>query len=672
MQFMGLKYFAHNKLSIVFKLHLEGVYEMRVKQLTKSVKMWVAAIMTVLLLACFIPIQIASASTGDIVGVDGRIIPKDKTGDTSAWIEIAKFDSYSLILRQEPLTSKPIQFRTDLVYDNQYTFSTVRRDINNWYNYTLSSSAGLRNFAVTNNAMSHWGTYGTTYVDGISQPLGAAAPNGDDIAFALSFCEAAFFCSTQYISDWTTGTLVSSPKLASNNYLKLLPKYVNGGATPAYWLRTPGTSYTLACCVAFQGQPSGTPIEVVMGRTNQNNITGVFGHYRPAMWVGSGIFGDDKMTVTYNPNGAASSVITDTVTANTSYTIRADNTYTRTGYTFVNWNTMPNGTGVTYNAGQTVNLTASLTLYAQWKATPQLAVTYYPNGGTGRVITDSVNANTTYTIRAANTYTRTGYTFVNWNTRADGLGVTYNAGQTIYLTASITLYAQWKQDPKLTVTYNPNGSTGNVITESVDANTYYIIQSNPYTMTGYTFVNWNTRADGLGVPYTPGQSVYMTASLTLYAQFKLTTQAYVIYDPNGGMGNINIIPVNANISYTIRDQGYSRNQYIFSGWNTKVDGTGTNYSNNQSINITSTIILYAMWIHVDPVIYVVYDPNGGNGSTTVIPVLSNTYYTIQDQGFTKPSYRFTSWNTLPNGTGIKYNNGDRILVTNSVILYAQW
>lgn len=41
---------------------------------------------------------------------------------------------------------------------------------------------------------------------------------------------------------------------------------------------------------------------------------------------------------------------------------------------------------------------------------------------------------------------RKGYSFVGWNTAADGSGTSYEAGTKIKLTAPVTLYAQWKKD----------------------------------------------------------------------------------------------------------------------------------------------------------------------------------------------------------------------------------
>lgn len=74
----------------------------------------------------------------------------------------------------------------------------------------------------------------------------------------------------------------------------------------------------------------------------------------------------------------------------------------------------------------------------------QRTVSYKSNGGSG-----SMDSQTFYpddgesvTIKE-NGFTRSGYSFVNWNTSWDGKGTSYNAGST-YKGNGMTLYAQWK------------------------------------------------------------------------------------------------------------------------------------------------------------------------------------------------------------------------------------
>jgi hypothetical protein len=251
-------------------------------------------------------------------------------------------------------------------------------------------------------------------------------------------------------------------------------------------------------------------------------------------------------------------------------------------------------------------------------------------------------------------------------------------------TTDLTLYAQWKQVVVLSVTYQPNGGIGNTNVYSVTPYTNYTIQDQGYRHSNpaYTFDSWNTRADGLGTKYTNGQSVYMTTTnLVLYAQWIIVDpQVYVIYDPNGGIGYTNIYTVPVNTYYTIRDQGYkhSNSAYTFDGWNTKPDGTGISYTNDKIIYLTSTIILYAQWKINEPTVFVIYDPNGGDGQIIEVSVPKNSYYTIKNQGYTWKNsngenlFICINWNTDEDGLGIPYENGQTIFVTDTIILYAQW
>lgn len=54
--------------------------------------------------------------------------------------------------------------------------------------------------------------------------------------------------------------------------------------------------------------------------------------------------------------------------------------------------------------------------------------------------------------------TKSGYTFVEWNTKSDGDGTSYDYGDTIKVTKDITLYAQWKENSTTTTT-TTNDST---------------------------------------------------------------------------------------------------------------------------------------------------------------------------------------------------------------------
>ena len=59
----------------------------------------------------------------------------------------------------------------------------------------------------------------------------------------------------------------------------------------------------------------------------------------------------------------------------------------------------------------------------------------------------------------ANSFTREGYNFLNWNTAADGTGDSYADGATVNLTENTTLYAQWEDNHSLTKVINKKDAT---------------------------------------------------------------------------------------------------------------------------------------------------------------------------------------------------------------------
>ena len=92
-----------------------------------------------------------------------------------------------------------------------------------------------------------------------------------------------------------------------------------------------------------------------------------------------------------------------------------------------------------------------------------------------------------------------------------------------------TLYARWVLP---NITYNANGGTGTVPIQDPDLQ-YTILSPNDYTDTypdiytlhkdGYTFVGWNTAANGSGTIYIPGDSITTLANdITLYAQWEVS------------------------------------------------------------------------------------------------------------------------------------------------------
>ncbi len=192
-------------------------------------------------------------------------------------------------------------------------------------------------------------------------------------------------------------------------------------------------------------------------------------------------------------------------------------TPTRTGYTFRNWNTNSGGTGTAYYSGSSYKPTGTSTLYAQWTANTY-TVSFNANGGSGAPANQTKTYGQTLTLSSTKP-TRTGYTFKNWNTKADGSGTSYAAGASYTTNAAVTLYAQWTANT-YTVSFNANGGSGAPANQTKTHGQTLTLSSTKPTRTGYTFKNWNTKADGSGTSYAAGASYTTNAAVTLYAQWQ--------------------------------------------------------------------------------------------------------------------------------------------------------
>ena len=150
----------------------------------------------------------------------------------------------------------------------------------------------------------------------------------------------------------------------------------------------------------------------------------------------------------------------------------------------------------------------------------EYTVSYDANGGTGSMKAVTVKENETITI-AENAFTRSMFKFIGWNTKADGTGTSYADKASIKVTQSITLYAQWEK--YYTITFDANGGTGSMSEMTCVYGQNITLTENKFTRAGYYFRVWNTKSDGTGTSYNNKASITPTQSITLYAQWKVST-----------------------------------------------------------------------------------------------------------------------------------------------------
>ncbi len=327
---------------------------------------------------------------------------------------------------------------------------------------------------------------------------------------------------------------------------------------------------------------------VVQGSTDKAHYKLISDTYGLAA-VGGNLVAKEKYTVTYNENGG-------TIANKSSYTSYIHTVGlklpepTRTGYTFGGWYTDSACTGKPVTDITTTD-TGAKTYYAKWTA-DTYTVTYNKNSGT---IKNESNY-TSYTYGAGLKLpepTRAGYTFGGWY-KNSGLTGTAVTSITTIDTGAKTYYAKWTANT-YTITYDGNGSTGGSTADSV--HTYDTAK--------------NLTANGYEKKYT------VTFSHN-YAGINNKTETAA---------------------------------YMFDGWNTKADGSGTAYKDNSSVtNLTAingeTLTLYARWSPASPV------------SISYMP--------------TRTNYTFAGWYADKDCSGSRVDSDGTYIPTASVTLYAKW
>lgn len=214
--------------------------------------------------------------------------------------------------------------------------------------------------------------------------------------------------------------------------------------------------------------------------------------------------------------------------------------------------------------------------------------------------------------------------------------------------------ANWKINT-YTLTYNANGGSVNATSKSLTYGSQYGNLPTP-TRTGYTFNGWYTAASG-GSKVSSATTMG-AGNITIYAQWK-PIYYKIAFDPNGGIFDENdpmwdIIP-SYDMEVKLTKNKFTRVGYKFNGWNTKPDGSGVSYSDEQTVkNLTSidstTIVLYAQWKPNAYTYNIKYVSSSGKslGNTTIQGVFgtSTTVNAPSKNGYTKPSSQTVKFDSV--------------------------
>lgn len=292
----------------------------------------------------------------------------------------------------------------------------------------------------------------------------------------------------------------------------------------------------------------------------------------------------------------------DSVFAGVALTARA-NTFTKAGYSFYGWCTVPAAagnnctSGTRYTAGATLlnPETTTVTLYATWSNATIYTLTFDSQLGSS---VDPINFIANDSITLPSNPTRTGYTFTGWFTvPTGGTQVTSPYSPP---SSNTTLYARWSAS-SYQVTYygndNTSGTPPGAVTKLYNES-HTVLGPGNLAKTGHTFGGWNTDSDGTGNNYVENDTFTVLGAVDLFAKWVAETYP-VTYDGNtndsGSAPSSQTKVYGVTLTLASGSGSLVKSGFNFAGWNTAANGSGTAYASGASYALNAALVLYAQW-----------------------------------------------------------------------------
>lgn len=456
------------------------------------------------------------------------------------------------------------------------------------------------------------------------------------------------------------------PTNTTTGYLNT--ELVNYGFTPTYesaGTTSDGKAYS---SVTVSGKPTGTdPLDIsYLYNTEPVNcfaiyiepkgsssipVTDVSISGSTSVNIGSTI----TLTATTSPTNATDRHVTWTITSGSSRATINSTSNTSSGGTCVIEGVSAGSVIVKATASDGSGKSATKTITVNAEET-----TYYLNfdkkggsGGPSDMSQSSTASSYTFTIPYTEP-TKNGYTFKGWSTSSAATTAQKQPGETISISSNTTLYAVWEENAKNTfaIVYNVNGGTGSISGSNYSSHdttySFTVTSSVPTAPAGKEFKGWSTTSTG-SVEKVVGNTVTCNANstVTLYAVYEDIVYTYAIaYHANGGTdapASTTGTSTGSFLMLTVTSEEPTYPGMIFLGWSEDRNAASPTYYAGNSIKVTSTTTLYAVWkeAHITVSGNPVKTTVAGN-SWSYTPTVSEVGTTLKVSG--------ASWMSVVNGT----------------------
>ena len=268
----------------------------------------------------------------------------------------------------------------------------------------------------------------------------------------------------------------------------------------------------------------------------------------------------------------------------------------------------------------------------------------------------------------------------------------------LVLGACSNLFDDSKNDKNIiTVTFEANGGSGNMINQTFTSGVSATLQPNTFTRSGYTFVGWKLSAAIDKIDYEDKQEITFTigksplsageTNLVLFASWReepVDENITVTFDANGGSGNMTNQTFTSGVPVALQPNTFTRSGYTFVGWKLSAAIDKIDYEDKQEITFTigksplsageTNLVLFASWREepVDKNITVTFEANSGSGNMTNQTFTSGVPANLPPNTFTRSGYRFIGWAESSSGEVLYQDCADYTAGDNDVTLYAKW
>ena len=253
--------------------------------------------------------------------------------------------------------------------------------------------------------------------------------------------------------------------------------------------------------------------------------------------------------------------------------------------------------------------------------------------------------------------------------------------------SDVTLTAEWIAatpitpgggGTNVTVTFDPNGGDGVSYPQSFSHGTPAQLIPNVFTRANFTFMGWNSAADGSGTSYAESGTYGFNVATTLYAIWQAGVNAPTIqaitYLPGAGGGTAPASPLTVakGSTFTTPTNTFIYTGHVFAAWTDGVNTYAAGVPYPVAGTVSGDITLTATW--VSTTLNITYSSGAGTGTGPSAPltVAYGSTFITPTNTFTYPGHTFTGWFDGSNTYGVGATYPAPGTVSTNVTLTAQW